>query len=144
MKMLGKVRWMYFRDKLSCIRWPGVPSSPKNRPKRPKPLADVPTGAAFNKLSPFYKTLEQALKANLFRVKHNRRCVKALFEQIKPKEHDGGYSQPTAFIHLYNGEQGKHLRAYAPRPLALGECFQLDWSEIHEMLLSTHTARLVL
>ncbi|EGH23486.1 transposase IstA, partial [Pseudomonas amygdali pv. mori str. 301020] len=35
--------------------------------------------AAFNKLSPFHATLEQALKADSLRAKHNRRTAKALF-----------------------------------------------------------------
>ena len=48
--------------------------------------------AAFNKLSRFHGTLEQALKADSLRAKHNRRTAKALFEQIKADGYDGGYS----------------------------------------------------
>lgn len=54
----------------------------------------------LHKLSPFHDTLEQALKADSFRAKHNRRSAKALFEQIKAEDYDGGYSQLTAFIYL--------------------------------------------
>ncbi|EGH15551.1 fused ISPsy20 transposase IstB/transcriptional regulator LysR family protein, partial [Pseudomonas amygdali pv. morsprunorum str. M302280] len=32
--------------------------------------------ASFNKLNPFHETLEQALKADSFRPKHNRRSAK--------------------------------------------------------------------
>jgi hypothetical protein len=70
--------------------------------------------ATFNKLSPFHDTLEQALKADSFRAKHNRRSAKALFEQIKAEGYDGGYSQLTAFVRSWRGEQGKSLRAFVP------------------------------
>lgn len=60
---------------------------------------------------------------------HNRRSTKALFEQIKAEGYDGGYSQFTAFIRSWRGEQGKSLRAFVPLTFALGEAFQFDWSE---------------
>lgn len=46
--------------------------------------------ATFNQLSPFHDTPEQALEADSFRAKHNRRSSKALFEQIKAEGYDGG------------------------------------------------------
>ncbi|MHD0215561.1 hypothetical protein ACQZEU_12590, partial [Corynebacterium diphtheriae] len=61
--------------------------------------------------------------------KHNRRSAKALFEQIKAEGYDGGYSQLTAFVRSWRGEQGKSLRAFVPLTFALGEAFQFDWSE---------------
>ncbi|RMT82101.1 Transposase [Pseudomonas savastanoi pv. nerii] len=63
--------------------------------------------AAFNKLSPFHEILEQALKADSLRAKHNRRTAKALFEQIKAEGYDGGYSQLTAFIRAWRGDASK-------------------------------------
>jgi hypothetical protein len=85
--------------------------------------------ATFNKLRPFHDTLEQALKADSLWAKHNRRSAKALFEQIKAEGYDGGYSQLTAFVRSWRGEQGKSLRAFVPLTFALGEAFQFDWSE---------------
>jgi len=85
--------------------------------------------ATFNKLSLFHETLEQALKANSFQAKDNHRSTKALFEQIKAEGYDGGYSQLTAFIRAWRGEQGKSLRDFVPLTFALGEAFQIDWSE---------------
>ncbi|WP_371321564.1 IS21 family transposase [Pseudomonas sp. IPO3774] len=64
-----------------------------------------------------------------FRPKHNRRSAKALFEQIKAEGYDGGYSQLTAFVRSWLGEQGKSLRAFVPLTFALGEAFQFDLSE---------------
>jgi transposase len=41
----------------------------------------------------------------------------------------GGYSQLTAFVRSWRGEQGKSLGAFVPLTFALGEAFQFDWSE---------------
>lgn len=83
----------------------------------------------FNKLNPFHETLEQALRADAFRAKQNRRSAKALLSMIRAEGYDGGYSQLTAFIRHWRGEQGKAVRAFVPLAFALGEAFQFDWSE---------------
>lgn len=85
--------------------------------------------AAFNKLSPFHGTLEQALKADSLRAKHYRRTLKAVVEQIKAEGYEGGYGQLTALIRAWRGERGKSLRAFVPLTHALGEAIQFDWSE---------------
>ena len=88
MEMLGKIRRMYFRDKLSLHQIAKRTGLSRNTIRKwvRAPEATQPAYqrcAAFNKLSPFHDTLEQALKADSFRAKHNRRSAKALFEQIK-------------------------------------------------------------
>jgi transposase len=85
--------------------------------------------AVFNKLSAFHATLEQALKADSLRLKQQRRSAKALLAHIKAAGYDGGYSQLTAFIRAWRGEQGKALQAFVPLSFSLGEAFQFDWSE---------------
>ncbi|SDU67988.1 Integrase core domain-containing protein [Pseudomonas mandelii] len=134
MEMLGKIRRMYFRDKLSLhqiAKRTGLSRDTTRKwvraPKATQPAYE--RCATFNKLSPFHETLQQALKADSFRPKHNRRSAKALFEQIKTEGYDGGYSQLTAFVRSWRGEQGKSLRAFVPLTFALGEAFQFDWSE---------------
>ncbi|VVM68711.1 hypothetical protein PS634_01686 [Pseudomonas fluorescens] len=134
MEMLGKIRRMYFRDKLSLHQIAKRTGLSRNTIRKwvRAPEAIQPAYqrcATFNKLSPFHETLEQALKADSFRPKHNRRSAKALFEQIKAEGYDGGYSQLTAFVRSWRGEQGKSLRAFVPLTFALGEAFQFDWSE---------------
>ncbi len=134
MEMMGKIRRMYFRDKLSLHQIAKRTGLSRNTIRKwvRAPEATQPAYqrcAAFNKLSPFHQTLEQALKADSFRAKHNRRSAKALFELIKTEGYDGGYSQLTAFIRSWRGEQGKSLRAFVPLTFALGEAFQFDWSE---------------
>jgi transposase-like protein len=88
MEMLGKIRRLYFRDKLSLHQIAKRTGLSRNTIRKwvRAPEATQPAYqrcAAFNKLSPFHDTLEQALKADSFRAKHNRRSAKALFEQIK-------------------------------------------------------------
>jgi transposase-like protein len=134
MEMMGKIRRMYFRDKLSLhqiAKRTGLSGNTIRKWVR-APEATQPAYlrcAACNKLSPFHQALEQALKADSFRAKHNRSRAKAFFEQIKAEGYDGGYSQLTAFIRSWRGEQGKSLRAFVPLTFALGEAFQFDWSE---------------
>lgn len=85
--------------------------------------------AVFNKLITFHATLEQALKADSLRLKQQWHSTKALLAQIKAEGYDGGYSQLTAFIRAWRGEQSKSLHAFVPLIFALGEAFQFDWSE---------------
>lgn len=114
MEMMGKIRRMYFRDKLSLHQIAKRTGLSRNTirkwiraPETKQPVYQ--RQAAFNKLSPFHEILEQALKADSLRAKHNRRTAKALFEQIRAEGYDGGYSQLTAFIRAWRGEQGKSL-----------------------------------
>ena len=117
MEILGKIRRMYFRDKLSLHQIAKRTGLSRNTIRKwvRAPEATQPAYqrcATFNRPSPFHETLEQALKADSFRAKHNRRSAKALFEQIKAEGYDGGYSQLTAFIRSWRREQGKSLRAF--------------------------------
>ncbi|KWS50985.1 hypothetical protein AL056_13560 [Pseudomonas amygdali pv. morsprunorum] len=134
MEMMGKTRRMYLRDKLSVHQIAKRTGLSRNTirkwiraPETKQPVYQ--RQAAFNNLSPFHGTLEQALKADSLRAKHNRRTAEALFEQIKADGYDGGYNQLTAFIRAWRGKQGKSLRAFVPLTFALGEAFQFDWSE---------------
>lgn len=112
MKLLGEIRRMYFRDKLSRhqIAKRTGPSRTPSENGSEAPEATQPAYqrcATFNKFSPFHDMLEQPLKADSFRAKHNRRRGKALLEQIKVEGYDGGYSQLRAIIRSWQGEQGK-------------------------------------
>ena len=135
MEMLGKIRRMYLRDKLSLheitkrtglsrntvrrwLRAPGEAAPPKYR-----------RGKVSSKLSVFHTALEQALKVDAHRAKQNRRTAKALFAQIKAQGYVGGYSQLTALIRAWRASEGKALHAFVPLKFQLGEAFQFDWSE---------------
>jgi transcriptional regulator with XRE-family HTH domain len=84
-----------------------------------------------NKLTAFHEPLEQALKADARRPKHERRTAKALYAQIKAAGYDGGYTRVTDFIRAWRqGEgQGAVVNAFVPLAFELGEAYQFDWSE---------------
>jgi transposase len=135
MEMFGKIRRMYFRDKLSLheitkrtglsrntirkwLRTPDKAAPPQYR-RRGEP----------GKLKEFHATLEQSLTADSHRPKQNRRTAKDLFVQIKADGYVGGYSQLTVFIRGWLGSEGKKPHAFVPLKFELGEAFQFDWSE---------------
>lgn len=135
MEMMGKIRRMYFRDKLSLheiTKRTGLSRNTIRRWVRGAKEAAPPKyhrGEVPGKLTVFHAALEQALKADSHRTKQNRRTAKALFAQIKTDGYAGGYSQLTAFIRDWKGKEGKALHAFVPLKFALGEAFQFDWSE---------------
>ena len=134
MEMMGKIRRMYFRDQLSLHEIAKRTGLSRNTIRKwiRAPEATQPVyqrRAVFNKLNPFHATLERALKADALRPKSQRRTAKALLTQIRADGYEGGYSQLTAFIRVWRGQQGKSLRAFVPLSFALGEAFQFDWSE---------------
>jgi transposase len=135
MEILGKIRRLYLRDKLSLheiakrtglsrntirswLRKPKDVSAPKYRRRE-----------GLGKLTAFSEVVEQALKADAHRSKQQRRSAKALFTQIKAHGYRGGYSQLTAFIRHWRGREGKAPHAFVPLKFELGEAFQFDWSE---------------
>lgn len=136
MEILGKIRRMYLRDKLSLheitkrtglsrntIRtWLRKPGSGATPPAYVRPKS-------AGKLTPFHATLELTLKADALRNKQNRRTAKALFIQIKADGYTGCYCQVTAFIRDWRGREGKAQHAFVPLKFELGEAFQFDWSD---------------
>ncbi|PHV13146.1 IS21 family transposase, partial [Chitinimonas sp. BJB300] len=135
MEMLGKVRRMYLRDKLSLHEITKRTGLSRNTirkwlrmPEEPAPPT-YQRAASAGKRSTFYATLEQALQADFHRPKPDRRTARALFTQIKAEGYQGGYSQLTAFIRAWRGRKGSALHAFVPLQFALGEAFQFDWSE---------------
>jgi transposase len=135
MEMLGKVRRMYLRDKLSLHEISKRTGLSRNTLRKwlrkaedtAPPLyrrASMPT-----KLDVFHARIEQALKADAHRIKQNRRTGKALFAQIKADGYSGSYSRVTDFIRAWRGSAGHVANAFVPLSFELGEAFQFDWSE---------------
>ena len=134
MEMIGKIRRMYLRDKLSLheiARRTGLSRNTVRKWLR-APEASTPPRygriKTLGKLSAFQDALEQALQADSHRPRHNRRTAKDLFAQIQADGYTGGYSQVTAFIREWRAD-GKKLHAFVPLKFELGEAFQFDWSE---------------
>ena len=135
MEMIGKIRRMYLRDRLSLHEITKRTGLSRNTIRKwlrsPKETAPPAYRRRENrsKLSAFHDVLEQALKADAHRSKQNRRTAKDLFAQIKQDGYTGGYSRVTDFIRDWRGREGKTPRAFVPLKFALGEAFQFDWSE---------------
>ena len=136
MDMLGKIRRMFLRDKLSLheiSRRTGLSRNTiRTWLRKPEGELSAPSyrrGLGPLKLSPYHAELEQALNADAHRLKQDRRTAKALFTQIKGQGYDGGYSGVTDFIRDWRGREGKAPHAFVPLKFELGEAFQFDWSE---------------
>ena len=136
MEMLGRVRRMYYRDRLSrseiarrtglsrntVKKWLRAGESVEPRYRR---------GSKPSKLSAFQEGLVKALEADAGRAKRDRRSAKALFAELKTEGYSGGYTVLTDFIRAWRqGASAKvSVRAFVPLKFELGEAFQFDWSE---------------
>ena len=136
MEMLGKVRRMHYRDKLShseiarrtglsrntIRKWLEAPGGQEPKYRRE---------GAPGKLAPFHDAIEQALKADAGRPKRNRRTAKGLLVEIAAQGYDGSYTILKDFIRGWREEAGANSpsKAFVPLQFELGEAFQFDWSE---------------
>ena len=135
MDMIGKVRRLKLRDKLSLSAIAKLTGLSRNTVKKwLKAAADIEPRyrrvSGAGKLSAFKETLELLLKADAHRPRQGRRTAKALFTQIQAQGYRGGYSAVTDFVRSWREESGKAtLRAFVPLNFELGEAFQFDWSD---------------
>jgi transposase len=135
MEMLGRIRRMHLRDKVSLheiAKRTGLSRNTVRNWLRTPQEVQVPTysrTAGFSKLSGFVAELEQALKADALRSKKDRRSARALFAQIKASGYVGGYTRVTDYIRAWRASAGKDVKAFVPLKFGLGEAFQFDWSE---------------
>ena len=103
MELLGKVRRMFYRDKLSRSEISRRTGLSRNTIKK---WLDSAEGAAPKyrrestpgKLTPFHAFLLQALEADARRPKRDRRTAKALHAQIKSQGYAGGYTMLSDFV----------------------------------------------
>jgi len=135
MEMLGKIRRLHLRDKMSLhaiAKLTGLSRNTLRRWLRQPDEAALPTYRrvqAQGKLAAFQETLELALKVDAHRSKQNRRTVKALYVQIKTEGYSGCYSRVTDFVREWRVSEGKAAHAFVPLTFELGEAFQFDWSD---------------
>ena len=136
MDMIGKIRRLHARDKLSereIARKTGLSRNTVSKWLR-APMNEAPKYRRErrpNKLNAFEEMLKQALTADARRPKHERRTARALHTQIKTEGYTGGYSAVTDFIRAWRQSEGQaaNVTAYVPLSFELGEAFQFDWSE---------------
>ena len=135
MEMLGKIRRMHLRDKVSLHEIAKTRGLSRNTIRRWLRTPEETAAPVYRrnehpgKLTAFHAALEQARTADSHRIKKNRRTAKALFVQIKAEGYMGGYSGVTDFIRAWRGSAGKAPHAFVPLAFELGEAFQFDWSE---------------
>lgn len=135
MELLGKIRRMQVREKLSertIAKRTGLSRNTVHKWLKSVDEVEVPKyvrAKGFNKLGAFTDELEQALKADALRPKKDRRTARALFAQIKASGYAGGYTRVTDFIRAWRADEGKNSKAFVPLKFDLGEAFQFDWSE---------------
>ena len=135
MEMLGKIRRMHVRDKMSAraiAKGTGLSRNTVHKWLQTPEEVEAPKyvrAKGFSKLGAFVQELEQALKADASRNKQDRRTARALFAQIKASGYAGGYSRVTDYIRAWRADAGKDIKAFVPLKFELGEAFQFDWSE---------------
>ena len=135
MELLGKIRRMHVRDKMSeraIAKCTGLSRNTVHKWLKIPEEVQAPRyvrAEKFGKLTALAEELEQALKADAHRHKQDQRTGKALFAQIKSSGYLGGYSRVTDFIREWRAAEGKKPHAFVPLKFDLGEAFQFDWSE---------------
>jgi transposase len=133
--MLGKVRRLYFREKLSLSEIARRTSLSRNTIKkwlRAPGEVDLRYRrcAMPRKLAAYEAELIQCLETDARRPKRDRRTALKLFAELKRLGYTGGYSQLTQFVRYWRADRGRALAgAFVPLHFAWGEAFQFDWSE---------------
>ena len=135
MELLGKIRRMHVRDKMSVRAIAKRTGLSRNTLQKwlaaPEEVAAPKyiRAKGFSKLGAFTDELAQSLKADALRPKKDRRTGRALFAQIKASGYAGGYTRVTDFIRAWRASAGNNVKAFVPLKFDLGEAFQFDWSE---------------
>src|SRR5262245_50309676 len=135
MAMLGKVKRLYFRDRLTVSEIARRTSLSRNTIKKwlRAPLGAEPRYKRRNgpvKLTAYEPELSRWLEADGRRPKRERRTALKLFAELRRSGYSGGYSQLTQFIRRWRSDRGRALAgAFVPLHFEWGEAFQFDWSE---------------
>ena len=136
MALLGKIRRMFYRDKLSLSEIARRTSLSRNTIKK---WLRTPEGVEpkyrrqtnERKLAPYVERLTKALETDAHRPKRDRRTALKLWQEICTEGFTGSYSRVTEFVRHWREDAGQTARkaAYIPLKFVLGEAFQFDWSE---------------
>lgn len=152
MAMIGKIRRMFFRDKLSLNEIARRTSLARNTIKK---WLRAPKGAEPKyrrssrpcKLTAFEAELIQALEADAHRPKRDRRTARALTAQIRQHGYAGGYTRVSDFIREWRENSGRALasRAFVPLKFELGDrtrCVHIGdrESDIYELFCAAQDA----
>ena len=134
MPMIGKIRRMFYRDRLTISeisrrtslsrmtirKWLNEPDPEPKYERRDRP----------SKLSAYKEAIVAALQVDARRPRRDRRTAKRLYQEFQAQGYPGGYTQFSQFIAQWRKDAGTApLRAFVPLKFDLGEAFQFDWSE---------------
>lgn len=119
MDMLGKVRYVKMRDKLSISEISKRTGLSRNTIRGwllatgdVVPKYELKPDARM--LTPFEATLTTTLKTDRLRHKDSRRTERALLMQITALGYQGGYTQVTDFIRAWRNDSGHGSKAFVP------------------------------
>ena len=136
MAILGKIRRMYYRDKLSLSEISRRTSLSRNTVKKWLKAAEgtepqYRRHSGETKVAPFVVRLTQALETDSHRPRRDRRTAKKLHSEICADGYTGSYSRVCAFVRSWRDSGGQKVAktAFVPLKFELGEAFQFDWSE---------------
>ena len=136
MALLGKIRRMYYRDKLSLSEIARRTSLSRNTVKKwlKSPEGTEPKyrrRPQERKLAPYQDWLRKALETDAHRPKRDRRTALKLWQELGTHGFTGSYCRVTEFVRRWREHAGEKTgkSAYIPLKFALGEAFQFDWSE---------------
>ena len=137
MDMIGKVRRLRLRDKLSLseiVRRTGISRNTIKKWVNQEAILKPPRFERVSSpgvLSRFEATLVEALTADAKRIKRERRSARALFRQLQAQGYRGGHTTVYYFVANWQREHalGPKAKGFVPLKFALGEAFQFDWSE---------------
>ena len=136
MDMIGRIRRLHSRKNKSAREISRITGLSRNTvAKWLQGQVDGPPkyrrGEQPNKLTVFHEALQQALKADARRPKHERRTTKALYVEIRAAGYDGGYTRVTDYIRAWRQAEGHGaaVNAFVPLAFELGEAYQFDWSD---------------
>ncbi len=137
MNLLGKVRRLYYRDRLTlseierrtCLtrktvrKWLSAPEGVEPTYRR---------RVVGGKIAPYAERLSKMLEIDAMRAKRDRRTALKLYAELTSLGFDGDYSRVTEFIRRWrkDGETAV-VRAFVPMKFDPGEAHQFDWSEEH-------------
>ena len=121
MEMLGKIRRLHLRDRMSLSEIAKRTGLSRNTVRKwlgeakvaiPKYRRQERPG----KLTAFEEQLKLALEADGRRPKRDRRTARLLWAQVKDKGYIGGYTLVSDFIRAWRGAAGQSLagRAFVP------------------------------
>ncbi len=137
MNILGKVRRLYYRDRLTLSeieRRTGLTRKTVrkwlNAPEGIEPKYRRRDGD--NKITPYAGLLLKMLEIDARRPKRERRTALKLYAELKALGFDGDYSRVTEFIRRWREDGGTAVvKAFVPLKFEPGEAHQFDWSEEH-------------